>query len=401
MKAHTRLILCVFAISLGGAVIGIDSGIIATVIAQPSFSAYMFPPETANASSLLGAIVSMGSAGSAVGSLLVGLTLEKLGRKWTLAIATIFTIIGSLFQTVANGVALMIVGRLVAGIALGILTPAIPVYVSELARPGERARLVGIFGLILSTGFCIANWIGYACSFASGGWVWRLELAMQIPLAVVLLLLTFFLPESPRWRESTLSHYPRCIILPTDSPDIVAEKDHMERFDKTLRKVYGDEDPAALMRLNVEIREQIAIEAAQRSNVTLGHAIIELFTSKYISRTALAITVMQLGILSGSLAIQNYQSLLYEALGFEDRGILLISGCYGFMGVIGQVINLAGISDKWPRVRTMCKPSLHSHTSVRREVRLTGLLRGWLHRASMHALRCRGALQGVWRRRQH
>lgn len=199
MKAHTRLLICVFAISLGGAVIGIDSGVISTTIAQESFTEYMFPPGVANASSLLGAIVSMGSAGSAVGSLLVGIMLEKLGRKWTLAIATLFTIIGSLFQTVANGVPLMIVGRLVAGIALGILSPAIPVYVSELARPEERARLVGIFGLVMATGFCIANWIGYACSFANGPWVWRLELAMQIPLAVVLLFLTFFLPESPRW----------------------------------------------------------------------------------------------------------------------------------------------------------------------------------------------------------
>lgn len=141
----------------------------------------------------------MGSASSAVGSLCVGLMLEKLGRKWTLAISTLFTIIGSLFQTVANSVPLMIVGRLVAGVALGILSPTIPVYVSELARSNERARLVGIFGLVLALGFCIANWIGYACSFAEGSWVWRLELAMQIPLAVVLLVLTIFLPESPRW----------------------------------------------------------------------------------------------------------------------------------------------------------------------------------------------------------
>ena len=51
----------------------------------------------------------------------------------------------------------MIVGRLVAGIALGILTPTIPVYVSELARPSERARLIGIFGLILSLDFCVAK----------------------------------------------------------------------------------------------------------------------------------------------------------------------------------------------------------------------------------------------------
>lgn len=199
MKSRFRVLLCVFSISLGGAVIGIDSGIIATAIAQPSFNDYMFPPGTKNASSLLGAIVSMGSAGSAVGSLAVGFMLEKLGRRWTLAISTLFTIIGSLFQTVANGPALMIVGRLIAGIALGILTPAIPVYVSELARSNERARLVGIFGLILSLGFCIANWIGYACSFGEGSHMWRLQLAMQIPLAVVLLVMTMFLPESPRW----------------------------------------------------------------------------------------------------------------------------------------------------------------------------------------------------------
>lgn len=202
MKSRLRLILCVTAISLGGAVIGIDAGIIATVIAQTSFTDYMFPPGTKNASSLLGAIVSMGSAGSAVGSLMVGFLLEKVGRKYTIAISTFFTIVGSLFQTVANGVPLMIVGRLVAGIALGILTPAIPVYVSELARPAERARLIGIFGLILSIGFCIANWIGYACSFSEGSFVWRLELAMQFPLAVVLLILCIFLPESPRWRKS-------------------------------------------------------------------------------------------------------------------------------------------------------------------------------------------------------
>ncbi|KAL2819279.1 general substrate transporter [Aspergillus cavernicola] len=332
MKAAFRLIICVTAISLGGAVIGIDSGIISTVIAQQSFTSFMFPPGTQNTTSLLGAIVSMGSAGSAIGSLAVGFLLEKLGRKKTLAWSTVATIIGSLMQTVANGVPLMIVGRLIAGIALGLLTPMIPVYVSELARPSERARLVGIFGLILSLGFCIANWIGYACSFAEGAWVWRLELAMQIPVAIVLLILAFFLPESPRW---------------------LAEHDRFEEFSQTLNKIYGDEDPEAINRMATEIREQIIIDATQRQNVSFGHALIELFTKKYIRRTAMAIAVLQVGILSGSLAIQNYQSLLYEALGFSGQGILLISGCYGFMGIVGQLINLAGVSDKWPRVRTM------------------------------------------------
>ena len=95
----------------------------------------------------------------------------------------------------------MIVGRCVAGIALGILNPTIPIYISELARPQERARLVEIFGLLVAIGFCLANWIGYGCSYATGDVTWRLALAMQYPLAFLLMGLSFTLPESPRWRK--------------------------------------------------------------------------------------------------------------------------------------------------------------------------------------------------------
>lgn len=200
MQSRARLLLCVFAIALGGAIVGIDIGIIATTIGQPSFTSYMFPPGTSNASSLLGTIVSMGSTGNVIGSLIIGFTLEKLGRKKSVAFATFFTVVGAVMQAVANGVALMIVGRFLAGIAVGMLNAGLPVYISELSIPQERARLVGVFGLLIAIGFCIANWIGYACSFAHGDAAWRLELAMQIPLAVILLILSVWIPESPRWR---------------------------------------------------------------------------------------------------------------------------------------------------------------------------------------------------------
>lgn len=201
MHPRARLLLCVFAIALGGGIVGIDIGIIATTIGQESFKDYMFPPGTHNSSSLLGAIVSMGSTGNVLGSLILGFALEKLGRKRTVLLATFFTIVGAIMQTAANGVGLMIAGRLVAGIAVGMLNGGLPVYISELAVPQERARLVGIFGLLIAIGFCVANWIGYGCSFAHGNIAWRLELAMQIPLAVVLLVVSFFTPESPRWRR--------------------------------------------------------------------------------------------------------------------------------------------------------------------------------------------------------
>jgi hypothetical protein len=71
----------------------------------------------------------------------------------------------------------------------------------------------------------------------------------------------------------------------------------------------------------------------------------------------MAIMVMQVGILSGSLAIQNYQGLLYASLGFQGRKAIFISGYYGFMGIVGQIINILGVSDRWSRKRTMCKLS--------------------------------------------
>jgi MFS family permease len=202
MKANRRLLLYILAMSLGGAVIGIDLGIIATTLAQKAFVDYMFPPGTKNVASLTGAIVSMGSAGNAIGCLINGLLLEKLGRRKTLAYSTFFTIVGSVFQAAANGHELMIIGRFVAGFALGILNPTIPIYISELAKPEERARLVGIFGMLVALGFCLANWIGYACSFATGDVTWRLALALQVPCAALLLGFSYFLPESPRWCKS-------------------------------------------------------------------------------------------------------------------------------------------------------------------------------------------------------
>lgn len=138
----------------------------------------------------------------------------------------------------------------------------------------------------------------------------------------------------------------------------MAQQERYEAFDASLRSLYDFEDEAFFTRTKSEIRSQIQLEAIQRSNSNLGHALLELFSCKYIHRTAMAIMVMQVGILSGSLAIQNYQSLLYASLGYEGRSAILISGCYGFMGIIGQVINLLGVSDKWSRKRTMCKSLL-------------------------------------------
>lgn len=135
----------------------------------------------------------------------------------------------------------------------------------------------------------------------------------------------------------------------------MAQKERYEEFDASLRRLYTNEPDSFYLQTASEIRHQIAHEALLRPNAKLGHALLELFNRQNIKRTTMAIAVMQVGVLSGSLAIQNYQGILYASLGFTERKAILIAGFYGFMGVIGQLVGLVGVADRWGRRATMCK----------------------------------------------
>ncbi|KAF8847656.1 MFS general substrate transporter [Acephala macrosclerotiorum] len=326
-----RVLFCTCVISVGAIVIGVDSGIIGTTLGQPSFYLYMFKPGD-NQKGLIGAMVSTYYVGNCLGAVISGICLEKFGRKHTLTASTFGTIIGSTIQTSAVNPGMMIGGRLFAGLAVGVLIPVMPTYISELARPTERGRLIGVMGMGVAVGFLIANWIGYGCYFAKGDVAWRVALAMQIPPGVVLLVLSLFLPKSPRWLIS---------------------QDRNQEAEAVLRKLYPEQDANDIQITLLNIQEQVQFESQQRLNVSLGHAFLELFSKKYIKRTLLAIAVIHILPLSGASVVQNYQVLLYKGLGYSGERILLISGCYGFMGVIGQAINMLFVADKWPRVRTM------------------------------------------------
>lgn len=185
-------------------VYGIDTGIIATTIAQDTFKLYMYGSLKGD-TALTGAIVSCYYAGGCIGSFGTGFFMDKWGRKMLVLIATLFTIVGSAIQTGAINIGMMIGGRAVAGIATGALLTVVPPYIAELSPPATRGRLVSLKGLMTAFGYLIANWIGYAGSFAVGDARWRIPLAMQIPPAMALLGLAMLLPESPRWCKSELS----------------------------------------------------------------------------------------------------------------------------------------------------------------------------------------------------
>lgn len=191
-------------------VYGVDTGIIATTIAHDSFKLYMYDSLDVP-SELTGAIVSCYYAGNCIGSFGSGALMDRWGRKSLVYLATVAAIVGTAIQAGSINVGMMIASRAVAGLATGALLTIVPIYIAELAPPENRAYLVALKGLLTAIGYLVANWIGYAGSFAQGDVQWRIPLAMQLPPAMLLLALTVFLPDSPRWRKS--SSFPRLLTI--------------------------------------------------------------------------------------------------------------------------------------------------------------------------------------------
>jgi len=132
----------------------------------------------------------------------------------------------------------------------------------------------------------------------------------------------------------------------------VVANDHYEEARVVLDRVHGHRDDDFATLEFAEISAQLAMEQEQRQGRS---SFMEIFTRKYLRRTLLAIFILQMTKLSGSAIVNNYQSLFYSGLGYKGRSVLLLAGIYGFMGVIGQIINLLWISDKWSRRLTVCK----------------------------------------------
>lgn len=72
------------------------------------------------------------------------LTPNSIGRKPAIVVTAAFFLLGSLFMTFAGSLASMLVGRFLAGLAVGASGPCVSVYLSEIAHPARRGTLVTI-----------------------------------------------------------------------------------------------------------------------------------------------------------------------------------------------------------------------------------------------------------------
>jgi hypothetical protein len=74
-----------------------------------------------------------------------GFTMDSLGRRKTIMIGAMINLVGAVLQSSAQNLAMVLVGRILAGWAVGVLSMSVPVYQSECAHPKTRGMLMFIF----------------------------------------------------------------------------------------------------------------------------------------------------------------------------------------------------------------------------------------------------------------
>jgi MFS family permease len=156
-------------------------------------------------SSTQGGITAAMPAGSWVGALVSGYLSDMLGRKKSIMIGCIIWVIGSAITCASQNIGMLIVGRLVNGLCVGIESAQVPVYVSEIAPPSKRGRLVAMQQWAITWGILILYYISYGASFIGGTTsrdystdTFRIPWGLQMLPAVLLFFAMFLLPESPR-----------------------------------------------------------------------------------------------------------------------------------------------------------------------------------------------------------
>ncbi|KAF2234290.1 general substrate transporter [Viridothelium virens] len=288
--------------SAGFLLFGYDQGVMSGVVISKPWLGQMGNPSTL----MIGTLTSLYDVGAVIGAVIAAVSAEPLGRKRTLILGAMVLIVGTILMGSAYERVQFMVSRILTGLGIGLITSSTPVYQSEISVAKHRGWQVCCQLTTMLFGLMLAYWINYGFYFKQGDIQWRFPLLFQLVFAVYILLLTPWLPDTPRW-----------LMRHDGSPDrglIVLSKLRSLPMEHPVVQSEGD-----------DILQAIKLEAQEEGSWT------DLFRSNGISahkRFYLALGVQFMQQMSGINIVTYYAPTLFQSsLGMSSRMALLM-GCF-------------------------------------------------------------------------
>lgn len=335
MFTNKYVVLCSLFASIGGLVFGYDQGVISVILTLPVFQdryTNLNPDLNTRSAFYKGLMTAMIELGAFVGALNQGWIADKYSRKYSIMIAVVWFVVGSVLQTAAVDYAMLVLGRLIGGFAIGMLSMVAPLYMSEISPPEIRGTLLVLEEWSIVFGIVVAYWITYGTRFIGGGtseWTFRLPFLLQIFPALFLGIGIFFLPFSPRWLaskgrdEECLQSLSKLRQLPTSDPRLRVEWVQIRAEVAFHKEVQATRHPQLQ-------------DGTRGSNIKLELAAWrDCFRSGCWRRTMVGVGLMFFQQFVGINGLIYYGPTLFESLGLSYDLQLSMSGVMNVMQLVG------------------------------------------------------------------
>jgi sugar porter (SP) family MFS transporter len=300
-----------FVAALGSLLFGFETGVINGTI---FYVAQYFELSPA----MKGFVVSAALIGCIIGALFIGKPADLYGRRYILKYMALFFLISMLMTGLATHLWMFIVGRFIGGIAVGGASVVTPMYISEVAPPKYRGRLVATAQFAIVLGILVSffsNFIIDSIGETENKWRWMF-LFGAIPSAVFFVLL-FFIQRSPRW------------LVKTGRLE--------EARDAILRVNNYQSDPDELIK---EIQDSL-------DNEVLSHYSV-LFKKPYLKLVLIGIGVGMFNQLSGINIVNYYSTDIFREAGFSGESAFYQTVLIGITNLVFTIVGMALI-DKFGR----------------------------------------------------
>ncbi|KNG81591.1 hexose carrier protein [Aspergillus nomiae NRRL 13137] len=254
-----------------------------------------------------GAVIASFQLGALFGALSCSFLGDWIGRRKTIFIGAIISIVGQVLQTASYNLIQFTIGRVVLGVGIGLFSAAVPVWQSECTSAKHRGQHVIVDGICICLGYTLCNWIDFGLSKVDGSLQWRIPLAISFFFEVVLVSSVFLLPESPRW----LVHVNR---IEEATASLAAYKGLPEEDDEIRMEIAG-------------IESSLEVTADQS-----GGSLKEMFSKndkdRLLYRFALCMSLQFFQQMCGGNLISVYASTIFEEnLNMDSDLARILSSC--------------------------------------------------------------------------
>mmetsp|Transcript_28770 Transcript_28770/g.63386 ORF Transcript_28770/g.63386 Transcript_28770/m.63386 type:complete len:544 (+) Transcript_28770:163-1794(+) len=328
-KGHFNFNVFIAAVvaASGGLLFGWDIGVTGGVETFNSYKQRFFPhlveghstdPYCAYDDALLQLFTASLFLSGAVSSLFAGHITKKYGRRVTIAWGAFIFLAGTVLQAAAYELAQLIIGRLVLGVAIGLINQAVPLFLSEMAPFNLRGALNIMFQLCTTIGILAAQLVNYRMGQIDEDWNWRISVGSVGVLAVFMGVGTLIL---------------------NDSPNGLIERGLLEEGKRVLRHVRGVED--------VEAEFLDIVEAAEAANAVVNpwRTILQ---RRYLPQLTIAVLIPLFQQLTGINSIMFYSPQILQAVFSEGDTALLNTVIIGAINVGSTFVAIA-VVDRFGR----------------------------------------------------